>query len=352
MAAELQKTHKDFVYHEQPGAGHWWDVSPEAGVDCVDWPPLFDFFARHARPGAERVRDIDFSTPCPGVSASSNWLTIESQLEALKLSSAQMHVSPADGLFTGVTKNVGRLSLDLSAWEPREMLRVELDGQKISDIPWPKEESRLWLERINGQWTVARRPPASLKGPRRCGLFKDSFKNRVILVFGTCGKPDENAWAEAKARYDAETFWYQGNGSVDIISDKDFTPGRFPDRNVILYGHAEMNGAWSSLLGESPVQVNRGMIAVGGRSLRGKDLGCIFIRPRPDSEIASVGVVAGTGAPGMRLTNNLPYLYAGYSFPDLFIARPTLLTNGISGVEAAGFFGPDWRVETGDFAWK
>ncbi len=78
-----------------------------------------------------------------------------------------------------------------------------------------------------------------------------------------------------------------------------------------------MNSAWRSLLDKSPVQVNRSGWTAGGRTLRGKDLGGVFIQPRPDSDIACVGVVAGTGAAGMRLTNNLLYLYPGYGFPDV-----------------------------------
>jgi dienelactone hydrolase len=352
MAAALAKVHKDFVYHEQPGAGHWWDASPEAGVDCVDWPPMFDFFASRIRPEAERVRDVEFATPCPGISASSGWLTIEAQVRPLELSSARLHASPADGLFSGTTQNIARLSIDLASFEPRETLRVELDGRKIADIPWPKPEPRLRLVRREGQWEVSERPPAELKGPHRSGLFKDAFKNRVILVYGTHGSGEENAWARAKARYDAETFWYQGNGSLDVVPDTDFAPAAFPDRNVVVYGHARMNSAWRSLLDKSPVQVNRGGVTAGGRTIKGKDLGCLFIQPRPDSQIASVGVVAGTGIAGLRLTNNLLYLYPGYGFPDLLIVKPALLTSGLFGVEAAGFFGPDWRAETGDIVWK
>ena len=174
----------------------------------------------------------------------------------------------------------------------------------------------------------------------------------MVLVYGTHGSGEENAWAKAKARYDAEVFWYQGNGSFEVLPDTDFVPAGFPDRNVVVYGHAGMNTAWRTLLGGSPVQVQRGRLTAGGRTLQRKDLGILFLQPRPDSDIASVGVVAGTGGAGMRLTNNLPYLYPGYGFPDLLVARPSLLVAGISSVEAAGFFGPDWRVETGDIVWK
>ena len=352
MAAALGKVHRDFVFHEQPGAGHWWDASPEAGVDCVDWAPMFDFFARHARPGEERVRDIEFATPCPGISASSNWLTVEAQVRPLELSSARLHASPADSLFSGTTQNIARLSIDLTSFEPRDTLRVDLDGQKIEGIPWPKPEPRLWLAQREGKWEASERPPAGLKGPHRSGLFKEAFKNRAVLVYGTHGSGEENAWAEAKARYDAEIFWYQGNGSLEIISDTDFVPAGFPDRNIIVYGHAGMNSAWGSLLNNSPVRIQRGRLTAGGRSVQGQDLGCMFIQPRPDSDVASVGVVAGTGTPGMRLTNNLPYLYPGYGFPDLLIARPSLLIDGLTGVEAAGFFGPDWQIDSGEIIWK
>ena len=99
-------------------------------------------------------------------------------------------------------------------------------------------------------------PLPSRKGPARQGPFKEAFRNRFVLVFGTKGTSEENAWSLARARFDAETFWYRGNGSVECVSDADFLEsGReqeFRDRNVILYGNAENNGAWTVLLGEEP----------------------------------------------------------------------------------------------------
>ena len=80
-----------------------------------------------------------------------------------------------------------------------------------------------------------------------------------MLVYGTGGNDEENAWAAAKARYDAEVFWYQGNGSVDVIADTAFDLKADLDRNVILYGHADMNAAWQPLLGTSPVRGGAGV---------------------------------------------------------------------------------------------
>ena len=64
------------------------------------------------------------------------------------------------------------------------------------------------------------------------------------------GKSEENTWAFAKARYDAETFWYRGNASIDVIPDTAFDAAAKPDRNVILYGNADTNAAWDALLAD------------------------------------------------------------------------------------------------------
>ncbi|MBN1466413.1 alpha/beta hydrolase, partial [candidate division KSB1 bacterium] len=163
----------------------------------------------------------------------------------------------------------------------------------------------------------------------------------------------ENRWAFEKARYDAEQFWYQGNGSVDVMADVDFDPEKEPDRSVILYGNARTNSAWQPLLDACPVTVQPGKIVIGDKVIRGKDLACLLIRPRPGSDIASVGVVAGTGLVGMRMTDRRPYLSPGYAYPDLIVFTPEMLEGPQEdGVIAAGFFGLDWRIESGELVWN
>ncbi len=55
MVQALTGFHKDFAYHEEKDAGHWWDKSDEPGTDCVDWAPLVRLF-RAARPASARNR--------------------------------------------------------------------------------------------------------------------------------------------------------------------------------------------------------------------------------------------------------------------------------------------------------
>ena len=186
-------------------------------------------------------------------------------------------------------------------------------------IAWPEENGRLWFEHQDKQWRSASPPSSKVKGPDRSGTFKSAFDHDALLVFGTGGTDEENRWAESKARYDAETFWYRGGGSLEVLRDSDFDPVRAPGRNVILYGNADTNSAWKKLLEDCPVQVRRGQVRVGDRTESGDDLGVLMVYPRPGSDIATVGVVAGTGPVGMRLTSRLRYFISGIAYPDLVV---------------------------------
>ncbi len=346
MRTALEKFHRDFAWHEQPGAGHWW------GNACVDWPPMFDWFARHQIPASESVRTVRFATANPGISASSHWVTIEQQSQALGLSAVEIEWNPDARKFEGRTTNVARLSLGLTHAAAGPAPAVALDGDSLTNLMVPPGAGRIWFSRVGGTWRQTERPDPAQKGPHRAGPFKEAFQHRMIFVYGTQGTPAENAWAYAKARFDAESFWYRGNGAVDVVADTAFDPRREPDRGVILYGHADSNAAWPALLGNSPLQIQRGGARLGDREMRGEDLAALFVRPRPGSPVASVGVVSGTGLTGLRLTDRVPYFMAGIAFPDVTVFTPATLERGTEGVRVAGFFGADWSVESGEFCWQ
>jgi dienelactone hydrolase len=342
MRKELGGFHPDFAYHEQPGAGHWW------GNECCDWPPLVEFLRRHELPRPADVKHVDFVTASPGVSSRCHWATIEAQTAALKPSAVHLDYDPAARKFSGTTDNVACLALDLGHVPAGTPVSVRLDGQTLGPIERTSTAApTAWFQREKDKWAITDRPSPALKGPRRGGPFKDAFRNTVVFVYGTTGTPEESAWSLARARYDAERFWYQGNASIDVVPDTAFAPDRERDRNVIVYGHSGMNAAWASLLGQSPVQVSRGKVTLGETSYEGDDLAALFVRPRPGSDVASVGVVAGTGPAGLRLSGRFPYVSSGVAYPDCFIADPKTLEPG---ADHAGFFGNDWSLATGEFA--
>ncbi|HEY3269170.1 MAG TPA: PHB depolymerase family esterase [Armatimonadota bacterium] len=343
MANLLGGFHKDFRIHEQKGVGHWWDSSDEPGAECMDWPPLFDFLARHTLPTDDAVRQVRFATVNPSVSASCHWVTIEQQERLLLLSAVDLQVDPGQRRVIGTTANVARLALDLRMLSPGGAVRLGLDGETFG-AKWPVG-GVLRLAREQGHWRVAAPLPATQKNPRRNGPFREAIRRRTVLVYGTTGKAEENAWAYAKARYDAETFWVYGNGTMDVVPDTAYRAASYRDRGVVLYGNAESNAAWKGLLADSPVQVTRDGVSIGGRWVRGDDLACTFIRPRADSAIACVAVVAPTGRAGRALADGMGYLLPLTGFPDVLVASVG------QGVVAAGLFGNDWSVLTGEFAW-
>lgn len=367
QARQMRKTlgefHADFVYYERPGAGHWW------GDECVDWPPLMQFFKERSRTNTRDVRQVQFTTPHPGVSAARAWITIEAPTHHMQPSAVNIGLDPAKRAFNGTTANVARLTIQLDALassppnatnaaepsppvlEPGKPLTIEIDQQKLGDIPWPSAEPRLTLYREGETWRIGGWAPATLKGPHRAGPFKDAFRHNVLLVIGTGGTDEERAATLARARLDSETFWYRGNASLMTIRDRDFDAATFADRNIVLYGNAGTNAAWSQLLGDSPVQVKPGAISVGDRTVEGDDLACLFIRPRPGSDYLSVAAVTGTGPAGMRLTQRVPYFQSGVGVPDWIVIGPEALATGLAGVRGAGFFGNDWSLASGESEW-
>jgi pimeloyl-ACP methyl ester carboxylesterase len=354
MRNRLAEFHPNFVYFERPGADDW---SGDAGYD---WPPMMEFFQHNSLPSPNERKTIAFTTADPGVSSRCGWVSIEAQQKPLQPSSVEIAQDVETRSFVGQTQNVARLAIDVGHWSSRRggPIQVTLDGQQLPRLAWPEADeagnsaTTLWFERHDDRWSAASAPLPHSKGPRRSGPFKAAFDNDALLVYGTNGTPEENDWAEAKARYDAETFWYRGGGALEVLPDSRFDSHRDPERNVILYGNADTNRAWPALLADSPVQVRRGEVRFGTHAESGDDLAALFVYPRPASDTALVGVVAGTGPAGMRLTNRLRYFVSGVAYPDLMIFGPGVLAEGTSDVRAWGYFGPDWKVDTGDFAWR
>jgi len=329
MKKVLTDMHADFGYHEQPGAGHWWGL-PNMGAACVDWPEIFEQIKTSR---IEKRDSINFTTPSPAISSHDEWVTVLQQVHAMEPSQVKF------GLGMGVTKNVAALRLD------REFEALTLDKQEMGRIA---KGTTLVLK--DGKWTVGC-IGRNEKSPENSGPFKNVYRNRFMFVVATHGNTEENLWAVNKARFDAETYQYRGNGTVDIVRDVDFQPGSA--RNVILYGNADTNSAWKSLLGKSPVQVARNSVKVGDRVLLGDDLCSMFVYPRTvHGKPCLVGAVSGTGLVGLRTLDRLPVFTSGVAFPDWTVMSADVLKLGAKGIKGCGFFGNDWTLKNGDAAWN
>src|SRR5262249_32906041 len=142
-------------------------------------------------------------------------------------SRVDIHRDASGKLFTGTTENVRRFRINPELARPATEFSVALDGEPPVAMIEPYIND-VCLVLAGDRWVCTQRPDASFKGPPRFGPFRQAFQRRMQFVYGTRGTPEENAWAAARARFDAETFWYRGNGSVDVLPDTAFDPAAEP----------------------------------------------------------------------------------------------------------------------------
>jgi hypothetical protein len=313
--------------------------------------PMFDFFAHHAVPDKEKVKMIDFVTANPAVSSNNYWIEILNQIEQQKLSKVTIKVEPGNRKFIGKTSNVERMSIDASMLSAGKPVSINLDEQLLTDVQIPADK-KIYIYKESGKWKLSSKQSEENKYPGRCGNFREALNYKVVFVYGTNGNKEENKWAYEKARLDAEKMWYQGNGSIELIADKQFDAVKYKERSVVLFGNSKTNTAWNSLLKDSPVQVDDKKIKIGDKEYKGKDLSCLMIRPRTDSKTASVAVVAGTGVEGMKLANLAQYSHPYVSLPDIVVYNSEVLQSDEAGVKYLGYFGNDWSLDKGEFIKK
>jgi poly(3-hydroxybutyrate) depolymerase len=343
MRSILGGFHPDISYYEYPGGSHWF------GDHSVDWKPIFDFFKWHQRPVDTAVNNIDFMTASPGISSSYYWAAIQQQLHPLQYSRIKLNRNRASKSIVGTTENVRLLKLDLKDFSPGTQLSIVLDSMAPVQYTTTGTTDSLFLLKQNGGWMVSTQPDVYQKGPNRYGTLKDAFNHRMVFVYGTAGTKEENEWALNKARYDAETWYYRGNGAVDMIADKEFSLAKYKDRGVIVYGNKNTNKAWNSLLSDCPIQVERNKVTAGDKVWQGDDLSAYFVWPIRSSAVASVGVISGSGVKGMNGANANQYFAGASGFPDFMIYSLEMLQSGPGQVKMAGFYDHNWKLTPTDF---
>ncbi|MHC4816649.1 MAG: alpha/beta hydrolase family protein, partial [Planctomycetota bacterium] len=322
MEKALREAGGEPEVHYQEGAGHWWNGKAAKGVDCVDWPGIFELFRKSRRVSDPDV--IDFTTADPGVDATHHWVRIEQPLAYGERS--RIRARRTKDVVTIETTNVRRLQVRLAA------RRYVVDGQAL-DAP-----RNAWFLRDGEKWAVAQ-PVAGEKRPERSGPFKRAFDNRFVFVYGS-----GDAEGMKRARFDAQMWWYRGNGDVEVVSDARFRPDDMLG-NVILYGFAEENQAFAKVLSRRcPIKVQRGELTIGKRHHAGENLGCVFVYPRKDDPDALVGVIGHTGAAGARVGYTLLPFVSGVGYPDYALYSDAILAKGDEGVLAAGWFDHAWEL--------
>jgi dienelactone hydrolase len=206
--------------------------------------------------------------------------------------------------------------------------------------------------------------PASLVDPAPPALRP--FMVRAF-VYATSGTAEENAWSLARACFDAERWWYQGNGRGVVLSDHEaLNAGLAGVAGVLAYGHSDMNLWVRSALASgtsTPVRIARGRAEVEGRMFthavheqhRDNGFGLILrldtapVTPaqshRAELDVSTDSlIIAGTTLQAMRATDRWPLFSSGVRFPGVTVFRSDAGSLGIRGIVGAGWLSSDARV--------
>lgn len=337
----IKPFHPNVTKYEHPNGSHWY------GGESVDWPPMFDLMRSVRRPLPHEVDTIEFWTPNPMVASRHNWLRVEQQIRSMEPSSV---IAKAEGdVVTVTTDNVAWFGLD-EALLRRSLRGVVVDGQRFTLADRPERGVR-WFRRQERVWNMADAPRPRDKSAVRSGPFKEVFDRKVVFVYGTRGSAAEVSATFDAARMLAETFAYRGNSGVAVVADRDFNPGQFRDRNVLLFGNVDTNSAWTRVLEATPVVVRRGRVDAGPRQFAGS-FAAMFVFPRRAEDQTLVGVIGATDARSMAQAARLPILTSGVAYPDWCVFGEDWLSAGLGAVVGAGFFDNTWRIGPADTAWR
>ncbi len=359
--AQLAKDGVPFEFHEQPGAGHWWD-DDKPGVACVDWPGIFDMFQSRTLPAAGEQVEFHVRALQSGVApAPGEGVTIMRAERCGLESRADVKIDRSDAAparVTVTTANVCMLALGGLISGDASACTLTVDGQQLTAA---RRGGHICLLKKAEKWEDAGADAsfaASMTDPwdPPRGPFKNAFTHRFVLVRATHGTPEENAWSLARARFDAEQWWYRGNGRAEIVSDDAFLRNLAEGKvtgNAILYGHADANAAAKRLCENQAVRVGRTEAWIGTRKLTGDDVGVLAVGTFKGAAGPRVyGLVAGTGLSGARSTDRIPYILAGTGVPDVCVVRPAFWNKGVAGIECAGFLDQNLLAARPDIAWR
>lgn len=342
MRKVLADFHSDYNYYEYPGGEHWF------GDQSVDWPYIFSFFKWHSIAHDTAVNTIDFTTSSPGISASYRWATIYQQVHPLQYSRIQLKRNRTAKSITGSTENVLLLQLALNDFAAATEVKIVLDSTAAVSYKTSSANDTVFVVKENGKWVVSEKPLIHEKNPQRYGTFKEAFNHHMLFVVATGGTAEEKETVMNKAVYDAETWYYRGNGAVDLITDKEYSAAKYAGRNIILYGNANTNAAWKSLLGDCPIQVSNNEVKAGDAKWIGNDLAAYFIWPQKDPNLL-IGVVAATGVTGMKAAYANQYFAGGSGFPDFMIFTGDMLKGDDKAIKLAGFFNHQWKLSPAEY---
>ncbi len=131
MFEEVSAVSDEVVYHEEPGAGHWWDGDPAPGAACVDFPPMMAWVQDFTLDPHEL--EFAFRSPSPGYTAEHSVVTLQSAVDGG--ADVVVEASVEGDTWVVTTDNARSLTIDSGPLIEAGLTTVRIDGE---DLPLPE----------------------------------------------------------------------------------------------------------------------------------------------------------------------------------------------------------------------
>ncbi len=324
MRDEAEQYCDDVQWHEEEGAGHWWDRDDTPGTDCVDWPPMFQLMENRTVDPAEL--NFEFITPGPYYSAEHAYVTIRSRATPVERAKLVSETTSSD-VVRLTTTNVRSMTIDGAALTRKGITDIEIgsneDAGESGEIPY----TTMSVE--DGPMDIG---PNTGKQLGRTGPLNQAFQTPFCFIYPARPTGDFRSYVS-----DLQSIWsVRGNGHSCAL------PANYIDQTVRDEYTLIYVGTSSEQLPDDatvPFDWSDGTITLNESNTYDEAAGFLTF-PTPPSE--GKGVAAVITAPGDKayLLNRYQPFSSRSGLPDYLIFDET-------GGQALGFFGPEWKVVPG-----
>jgi hypothetical protein len=294
----------EVTFHQEPGAGHWWDGDAADGADCVDWPPLFEKMEATLTNPYEL--NFSYKTPSPMVNALHSYVTIRSCTTAYQ-DCAITSSNPADGTVTLLTDNVRSMTLNGDALVDQGITTITIDGtvQGVS----------------GGTMEIG---PQDGKNPQVHGPFNQVLQQPFCLVY-----PDDgHVTYKRYASFLLSAWNIIGNGAGCALPLSEVTDELRTERNLVYIGVAEAD---IPVTIPQPFDWGVNTVVIDGTPYSAGAMMFVF----PDGDrLAAV----------MTTTWNFEHLLYWHQPFSSRSAFPDFIVYTTQGLAAAGMTNPDWSL--------
>lgn len=140
-------------------------------------------------------------------------------------------------------------------------------------------------------------------------------------------------------------WWYNANGIMEIITDKEATEDKIKDKNLILIGTEDDNNLIREKIQKTPIKISINGIEISGRQVAYGESAVKFVYPDIDDPDRLILYSTGTSSKYAVLSEAFAAYSVFSSLPDFIVFNEKVRQYGFAGLTAAGYFDVNWQFD-------